>query len=128
MSCRRNWLLSLSTSAHSSGSRLRTRYLAKLLNSEFSLQTLIKQKHVMGLKTFSWRVSRQLVAIGMHCLWLLQRLTIVLYLNELCITLSSFISYACQVGISFLTIFANNFAVIVGVFPEKEKILIVKCG
>ena len=90
---------------------------------------LDKTKTRQGIKKrFSWRVNRPLVAVGMDCLWLRQRLTVAQYLNELCITLSSFISYACQVGISFLTIFAYNFAIVVRVFPKKEKILIVTFG
>lgn len=89
---------------------------------------LDKTKTHHGIKNVLLESEQNTGCSWNDCLWLLQRLTIALYLNELCITLSSFISYACQVGISFLTIFANNFAVIVGVFPEKEKILIVKCG
>lgn len=40
ISCLRYWFSRSNTLAHNSGFLLRTRYLAKLLNNEFSLQTL----------------------------------------------------------------------------------------
>ena len=52
ISCRRNWLVSCNTSAQRSGSLLRTRYLARLLNNEFSLQTLKKKGETIIHRNF----------------------------------------------------------------------------
>lgn len=41
------------------------------------------------------------------------------YVNQLLVTLSSFVSHAGQVGVSFLTVLAHHAAVVIGVLPQK---------
>lgn len=41
------------------------------------------------------------------------------YVNQLLVTLSSFVSHAGQVGVSFLTVLSHHAAVVVGVLPQK---------
>lgn len=76
--------------------------------------------HIRTTKTENINKQRELHSVYFNVFALSESMTSVsTHMNQFLVTLSSFIGHTGQVGVSFLTVFAHDTTVVVGVLPQE---------
>lgn len=76
--------------------------------------------HIRTTETGNINKQKELHSVYVNAFAFNESMTSVLtHMNQFLVTLSSFIGHTGQVGVSFLTVFAHDTTVVVGVLPQE---------